>query len=73
MLTVSWPVFILQLAALFLTVNLVFAMLYVGDRGGIANARPGSFADAFFFSVQTLGTLGYGVMAPQARSTPICW
>ncbi len=33
--------------------------------GGITNARPGSFADAFFFSVQTLGTLGYGVMAPR--------
>ena len=64
-LTASWPVFILQLAALFLTVNLIFALLYVLDRGGIANARPGNFADAFFFSVQTLGTLGYGVMAPR--------
>ena len=64
-LTASWPVFVLQLALLFLTVNLVFATLYVIDRGGIANARPGSFADAFFFSVQTLGTLGYGVMAPR--------
>ena len=39
------------------------------DRGGIANARPGSFADAFFFSVQTLGTLGYGVMAPRTLYT----
>jgi inward rectifier potassium channel len=28
--------------------------------------RPGSFADAFFFSVQTLATLGYGVMAPRS-------
>ena len=64
-LTVSWPMFVLRLAALFLTVNLIFAMFYVVDRGGIANARPGSFVDAFFFSVQTLGTLGYGVMAPR--------
>src|SRR5471032_1576418 len=64
-LITSWPVFFAQLAALFLIVNLIFAMLYVVDRGGIANARPGSFADAFFFSVQTLGTLGYGVMAPR--------
>jgi inward rectifier potassium channel len=64
-LTVSWPGFVAQLAALFLTVNLAFATFYVIDRGGIANARPGSFADAFFFSVQTLGTLGYGVMAPR--------
>ncbi len=64
-LTVSWPLFFLELLAAFLVVNLIFATLYVGDPGGIANARPGSFADAFFFSVQTLGTLGYGVMAPK--------
>src|SRR6202012_769400 len=65
-LTTSWPGFVAQLAGLFLVVNLAFAVLYVIDRGGIANARPGSFADAFFFSVQTLGTLGYGVMAPRS-------
>ena len=68
-LTVSWPGFVLQLALLFLTVNLAFACLYVIDRGGVANARPGSFTDAFFFSVQTLGTLGYGVMAPRTLYT----
>jgi inward rectifier potassium channel len=66
MLTASWPMFFLQLAGMFTIVNLVFALFYVADRGGIANARPGSFADAFFFSVQTLGTLGYGVMAPHS-------
>ena len=65
-LTASWPMFVLQLLGFFLSVNLAFALLYVGDRGGIANARPGNFGDAFFFSVQTLGTLGYGVMAPRS-------
>ena len=65
LLTVSWPWFFVELAAAFIVVNLAFAFLYLLDRGGIANARPGSFADAFFFSVQTLGTLGYGVMAPR--------
>jgi inward rectifier potassium channel len=68
-LTASWPLFFLELLAAFIVVNLFFAMLYVGDAGGIANARPGSFADAFFFSVQTLGTLGYGVMAPKTFYT----
>ena len=68
-LTASWLGFVARLAALFLAVNLVFAFLYVADRGGIANARPGNFADAFFFSVQTLGTLGYGVMAPKTLYT----
>src|SRR5665213_53790 len=68
-LTTSWPVFFLQLAAAFIVVNLIFAMFYVVDRGGIVNARPGSFLDAFFFSVQTLGTLGYGAMAPRTLYT----
>lgn len=70
-LTASWPGFMVRLAALFLLINLIFAILYVTDRGGIANARPGNFADAFFFSVQTLGTLGYGVMAPKTFYTNI--
>ncbi|HWF65119.1 MAG TPA: ion channel [Rhizomicrobium sp.] len=70
-LTASWPGFVLRLAAIFLVVNLVFAILYAADRGGISNARPGNFADAFFFSVQTLGTLGYGVMAPRTLYTNI--
>lgn len=29
------------------------------------NARPGSFLDAFFFSVQTMASIGYGVMHPR--------
>ncbi len=29
-----------------------------------ANMRPGSFSDAFFFSLETLATVGYGTMAP---------
>nr|WP_281384620.1 ion channel [Nitrospirillum iridis] len=43
---------------------MVFAGLYLAEPGGVTNARIGSFLDAFFFSVQTLGTMGYGVMAP---------
>jgi inward rectifier potassium channel len=70
-LTASWPGFVARLLVLFLVVNLIFAVLYVSDPGGIANARPGNFADAFFFSVQTLGTLGYGVMAPKTLYTNV--
>ena len=70
-LTCSWPGFVVRLGILFLAVNLAFAILYAADRGGISNARPGNFADAFFFSVQTLGTLGYGVMAPKTLYTNI--
>ena len=52
------------LAAVYLVANFIFAVLYYIEPGDISGARAGSFADAFFFSVQTLGTEGYGVMAP---------
>jgi len=48
----------------YLALNALFAVLYLMDPGGIANARPGSFEDAFFFSVETIGTIGYGVLSP---------
>jgi len=32
--------------------------------GSVANARPGSFADVLFFSIETLATVGYGDMYP---------
>jgi inward rectifier potassium channel len=47
-----------------LLANAVFATLFWLDPGGVENARPGSFADAFFFSAETWGTIGYGHMAP---------
>ncbi len=66
LLTMPTVAFVGVMAAAFLTINGVFALLYMIDEGGITNARPGSFEDAFFFSVQTLGTLGYGVLAPKS-------
>ena len=47
----------------YLLLNLIFAVLYLW-AGGVAHARPGSMLDAFFFSVQTMGTIGYGTMFP---------
>lgn len=60
----SWTNFALAVFATHITINVVFALLYLASPGSIANARPGSFPDAFFFSVETLATVGYGVMAP---------
>ena len=65
-LSVSWPQFILGLAGLYLALNSLFALLYFLGPGGIQGARPGSFADCFFFSVQTIGSIGYGVLAPKS-------
>ena len=63
-LTISWPGFFAIGAATYIVANLVFAALYLLQPGSIAQAHPGSFADAFFFSVQTMATIGYGVMSP---------
>jgi len=58
-LSLRWPQFALFLVVSYITINLVFATLYdVG--GGIADLRPHSFPAAFFFSVETLATVGYG-------------
>ncbi|MDP9104103.1 MAG: ion channel [Pseudomonadota bacterium] len=64
LLTTSWAVFAAIGLGSYLALNTLFALLYLIDPHGIANARVGSFADAFFFSVETIGTIGYGAMAP---------
>lgn len=53
-----------------LLINTAFALVYM-VTGGIANARPGSFLDAFSFSMQTLATIGYGAMYPDSAAAKI--
>jgi inward rectifier potassium channel len=64
-LTLSWPLFLAGVVAGYLGINLLFALLYLAGGDVIANAEPGSFWDAYMFSVQTLATIGYGAMAPK--------
>src|SRR5579883_908239 len=64
LLTMPWPGFFAAIAVAYGLFNIVFAALYLLQPGGVANAHPGSFADAFFFSVQTMATIGYGDMHP---------
>jgi inward rectifier potassium channel len=64
-MTASWPAFFGALAVAFVAVNLIFALVYAFADAPIANARPGSLSDLFFFSVETTSTVGYGDMHPQ--------
>ncbi len=48
----------------FMALNATFAGLYLLQPGSLNGVREGSFLDAFFFSVQTLGTIGYGSFTP---------
>jgi inward rectifier potassium channel len=59
----SWPFLLLEVVGAITVVNCLFALGYLVS-GGIEHARRGSFADAFFFSVQTMATIGYGKMVP---------
>lgn len=59
-----WWQFFLFTSIAFVLINALFALLFYAVPGSIANARPDSYQDAFFFSVQTLGTIGYGGMYP---------
>jgi inward rectifier potassium channel len=65
MMEASWARLIVLIAGIYFTTNAIFATLYVVSGDSIAGAEKGSFTDAFFFSVQTLSTVGYGVMSPK--------
>lgn len=63
LLSATWAQLIGCYGLAFLTLNAIFALLYWLGRGAVVNAT--TFPDDFFFSVQTMCTIGYGVMAPQ--------
>jgi inward rectifier potassium channel len=66
-LTATWPTFFAGSGSIFLILNGAFAFLYsLGDRP-VANVDPGSFLDLFYFSIETLATVGYGDMHPQTH------
>jgi len=64
-LDASWPRLIAVFGLLYVLANAAFAVVYVLGGDSIENARPGSFTDAFFFSVQTMATIGFGKMVPR--------
>jgi inward rectifier potassium channel len=65
--SMSWPMFFLCLVVSELLINSGFALLYIAVPGSVANVPAGSFIDAFFFSIETLATVGYGTMVPATR------
>ena len=64
LLSLSWRRFSLFLLVAYLVVNAGFALLYWAMPGAIAEMRTSSYLDAFFFSVETLATVGYGHLYP---------
>ena len=68
-MTVHWPAFFGSAALIFIVLNAVFAFVFwLGDRP-IANVSPDlplPFG-MFYFSIETLATVGYGDMHPQTN------
>ncbi|MEM8779551.1 MAG: ion channel [Cyanobacteria bacterium P01_G01_bin.49] len=65
LLALSWQKFLLLTTILYFGINVFFACAYLSAGNGIVNTEPGSFKDAFFFSIQTLSTVGYGSIYPE--------
>ena len=65
LLALSWPQFFILISLSYVMTNSLFALAYLAGGDCIANARPGSFKDTFYFSVQTMATIGYGAMYPR--------
>ncbi len=68
LLRITWPRLIGLLVAIFIAANLVFAALYTLDADGISTSQGPAvsslYLKMFFFSVDTVATIGYGNMYP---------
>ncbi|MCU1339252.1 MAG: Ion transport 2 domain protein, partial [Bryobacterales bacterium] len=67
LVTLSWPRFLGLVSLAYLVVNIIFAALYTLLGPGSLRAAErdmGAFSQAFFFSVHTLTTVGYGDLYP---------
>jgi inward rectifier potassium channel len=64
MMAISWRRLLGVFFLVYCGTNALFGFLYWVGGSDILNARPGSYADAFWFSVQTYATIGYGGMSP---------
>lgn len=73
LLRISWPRFIALTVALYLGLNVLFAALFIaagpdGLLGPGAQMLGGRLSQAFFFSIQTFATIGYGQIRPNGMA-----
>lgn len=66
-LRARWPVALSAIVLFWIGLNALFALAYT-RIGGIGHGRAETFEEAFYFSVQTMGTIGYGGLAPETRA-----
>lgn len=76
LITMKWRKFIPLVLAFYITINILFASIYytigVEHLGGVKSITSiDKFFDAFFFSAQTISTVGYGHISPQGFITSL--
>ena len=76
LINVPWPAFLCIIFAAYLAVNTLFALVYysLGPnelQGVSAATAPAHFLNSFFFSAQTLTTVGYGSISPKGTAASI--
>jgi inward rectifier potassium channel len=76
LLTMSWPAFIALLASAYALLNVAFAVIYVlCGSNALQTATPPElsprFLKAFFFSIDTFSTIGYGNIVPVGRAANV--
>jgi inward rectifier potassium channel len=69
-LRITWRAALAGIVVFYLALNALFALGYMLSDG-VANAARGSFVDAYYFSVQTMGTIGYGAMYPTGTAANV--
>jgi len=73
LINVPWPAFLGIIFAAYLAVNTLFALVYYSLganqlQGAAADTELAHFLNSFFFSAQTLTTVGYGIISPRGTA-----
>jgi inward rectifier potassium channel len=69
-LRITWRAALAGIVVFYLGLNALFALAFMLSDG-VANAAQGSFVDAYYFSIQTMGTIGYGAMYPTGTAANV--